>query len=52
MLNKKLLLVILSTLLCTIVSCGQKGPLYEEQPVAENQQSLDTESAEPQSTEQ
>ncbi|WP_405054142.1 LPS translocon maturation chaperone LptM [Thalassotalea psychrophila] len=35
MLNKKLLVVVLSLLLCTVSSCGLKGPLYESDPVEE-----------------
>ncbi|WP_405054076.1 LPS translocon maturation chaperone LptM [Thalassotalea nanhaiensis] len=32
MLNKKLLVVVLSLLLCMVSSCGLKGPLYETDP--------------------
>ena len=36
MLNKKLLIVVLSAVLCTTLGCGQKGPLYESEPAADN----------------
>ncbi|QBY04062.1 hypothetical protein E2K93_06545 [Thalassotalea sp. HSM 43] len=36
MLNKKLLVIVLTSLTFTLAACGQKGPLYEEQPEASN----------------
>jgi predicted small lipoprotein YifL len=48
MLNKKLLFVVLSALLCTISACGQKGPLYQSEPSEQNkpQEQQQTETAE------
>ncbi|WP_405054418.1 LPS translocon maturation chaperone LptM [Thalassotalea fonticola] len=36
MLNNKLLVVVLSFLLCLVSSCGLKGPLYESDSSEEN----------------
>ena len=47
MLNKKLLIVILSAALATTLGCGQKGPLYESEPAPENTVQQDAEQAEP-----
>lgn len=52
MLNKKLLLVVLSTLLCPIVGCGQKGPLYEEPSAPENQEKSSAQQADEKNIEQ
>lgn len=42
MLNKKLLTIVLASLMLSVVGCGQKGPLYEPLPVEIN----DTEKSE------